>query len=190
MRKMFSENQIKTMAKAVADSEISEKTMDAVVDGFDNADAVETIFGLNEDDQPAKQTADDLVKGVVESASSGTISSPLGLDSSGHLVKGTISGGTKLYRHYLSFGQYGALTVASSYSEAITSGSDLYKVLGYDGVNIGLPITNIIFKLEYAGAPSSGDLRLFTISYTNSEITWTQKLLLKSQFVSDGCTPL
>lgn len=42
------------------------------------------------------------IKDVVESAESGTIQDALGLDSQGNLVKGSVSGGTKLYKHSLS----------------------------------------------------------------------------------------
>ena len=39
----------------------------------------------------------------VESAQAGTIDKVLGLDANGKLVKGDVSGGTKLYRHVISF---------------------------------------------------------------------------------------
>ena len=53
---------------------------------------------------PSEGTVDEKVSEVpnVEEAQSGTISSVLGLNSSGKLVKGTISGGTQLYKHSLS----------------------------------------------------------------------------------------
>ena len=49
-----------------------------------------------------KELADERVETLVEGAESGTIQDVLGLDSDGGLVKGTISGGTKLYQHKFS----------------------------------------------------------------------------------------
>lgn len=63
-----------------------------------------------------KRKYNKLVDGVseipnVENAQSGTIDKVLGLNSSGKLVKGSISGGTKLYKHeiYADFSDYGGV---------------------------------------------------------------------------------
>lgn len=61
-------------------------------------DYTEGHWVYNSKDVCEVPTSDD-IKDVVESASSGTIVDVLGLDASGNLVKGTISGGSKMYRH-------------------------------------------------------------------------------------------
>ena len=49
-----------------------------------------------------EDVAEEVAKDVIESPESGTIADVLGLDSEGKLVKGSVGGGTKLYKHYLT----------------------------------------------------------------------------------------
>lgn len=64
-----------------------------------------------------------------EFAPSGTIQDVLGLDSSGKLVKGSVSGGTKLYRHALTGRGYNVVLI-STHNTAFTWGT----VFGEEGV--------------------------------------------------------
>ena len=82
------------------------------------------------------------VKAVVEGATSGTIDSVLGLDTNGKLVKGTISGGTQLYRHEGSFyyndsGSSVAFIIISTNNtkyQATSSGGPLRVEGNYNGI--------------------------------------------------------
>lgn len=50
-----------------------------------------------------EEIAEEVVEDTFSSVESGTIANALGLDSEGKLIKGTISGGTQLYLHYITF---------------------------------------------------------------------------------------
>lgn len=80
----------------------------------------------------------DSVMADVAKAESGTIVDVLGLDADGALVKGAVSGGTKLYKHRITIQDYDGYTfnliTASNQKydgEVIPSLSDI--VLGYNG---------------------------------------------------------
>ena len=83
----------------------------------------------------------------VSKAESGTIASALGLDSEGKLVKGTISGGTKLYKHTINVASCDIICV-SHISTAFTADdlkatANLYGLgkIVYQGSNKGFLFT-------------------------------------------------
>ena len=109
------------------------------------------------------------VEGVKE-APSGTINKALGLNSSGELVKGTISGGTQLYRHDITFEIEDETTIncivistfAGFYGEQELSDS---IQVGYNGV---IAIFNVDdYKLCVSIYSDGGPLTI--IDYSGSE---------------------
>ena len=82
----------------------------------------------------------------VEDAPSGTIADALGLDSEGDLVKGTISGGTKLYKHTIIVTGNGKLSFISSV--ATPKSFDNILAFSIDAIaGSSLPENNYAFKL-------------------------------------------
>ena len=78
---------------------------DASVVETQSYDKIDGVWTYNSEDK----TPNLLELQNVEDAPDGTINKALGLDSNGGLVKGTISGGTKLYKH--SFSITGSATI-------------------------------------------------------------------------------
>ena len=100
------------------------------------------------DDFLNQTQVDARVKAVVEGATSGTIADVLGLDSEGKLVKGSISGGTKLYIHQIY----------------ITASSNSYMLYA---------ITNTQTKFSVTGGPpkpSINDGEIISV-YTDSPVS-------------------
>ena len=60
------------------------------------------MYSENQIEQIAQNKAGDVFDDKIENAESGTIADALGLDSEGNLVKGSVGGGTQLYKHTIS----------------------------------------------------------------------------------------
>lgn len=130
-------------------------------------DTNDAKYLFTSDAQNISPIVEDVAKDVIESAESGTIADVLGLDSEGGLVKGTISGGTKLYKH--SFASAGDnLTLINNDNTSYT-GKTSYELLS--------PITNSL-KVLYTGSTGSGIVSSFSgagpntlqITFITSEI--------------------
>lgn len=86
------------------DNSLIIKLEDSAYSEFKQAITKDLLANLGYVVIPSEETVDEKIAEIpnVEEAPSGTIASVLGLDSNGDLVKGTISGGTKLYKHWLA----------------------------------------------------------------------------------------
>ena len=86
----------------------------------------------------SKKQVEELAKESIESVSSGSIDSAIGLNSSGKLVKGSISGGTQLYKHHVVLEVDGGegtsmnVIMLSTKSSALSSKSNISFVIGAD----------------------------------------------------------
>lgn len=125
MRKMFSQKQINELIQSGALVEI-EKYIKANQEAGENPSTLSTIK-IGDTIYVIPQKTDSeikaLAKAEVEDAESGTIVDALGLDGNGGLVKGAVSGGTKLYKHSISYGWSsgsGSLDLISNKSSAYT----------------------------------------------------------------------
>lgn len=126
------------------------------------------IKGKTRTNQPITELSgvDEEVTSVVESASAGTIDKVLGLNTSGKLVKGEVSAGTKLYQHYISFSfeeQEGTGKITRNEFTVISNSSTPYEldditlavgnhgiinITGLNSDDIILPATNLILSSE------------------------------------------
>ena len=130
----------------------------------------------------------------VEGASSGTIQDVLGLNSSGKLVKGSISGGTKLYLHKLDLGDNSWVFLISNNNGKLTQLVNLtmsnitglghlvsaYYVSGSESAD-SHPITFIGVKSPYTSR---------TIGYINSSGEYAEKSVALNLTVTDTVTSL
>ncbi len=133
---------------------------DASVIETQSYDKIDGVWTYNSEDK----TPNLLEVQNVEDAPSGTIQDALGLDSNGDLVKGTISGGTKLYRHVLALTssdfQYtnsGSLYYVSTESYPFDLSTNLPEGNGYCSM-LTYSTGNKGAGLFYTGGASSGTL--------------------------------
>ena len=117
---------------------------DASVIETQSYDKIDGVWTYNSEDK----TPNLLELQNVEDAPSGTIADALGLDSNGKLVKGTISGGTKLYKHQLLLG-------------VVPANGKLYNMVD----------NNDAISLEKTTYTNSGSKDLIFISNSNTPIT-------------------
>lgn len=130
-----------------------------------------------------------LAKEEVEDAPSGTIQDALGLNSSGELVKGSVSGGTQLYRHNIHFSTNDNIYIYSTDNTQISS---------VVGVNDAINSANCLCVKIYSGT-LSGNLFLtfgvsgmgvYRLSSIDSSLTLKYVDISYSSQVTDGVTPL
>ena len=129
-----------------------------------------------------------------EFAPSGTIQDALGLDSAGKLVKGTISGGTKLYLHTLT------LNNSSARLKLLTSDNrplGLYSLWGQTGITIGDNLaykSNVAMTLLVEYINTSGLSKGHTIYVVNDNLLNVYNLSDDTQItftaISDSVTEL
>ena len=129
-----------------------------------NSQDLTTFADLGHTDAEVKA----LAKDEVESASSGTIQDALGLDSSGNLVKGSVSGGSKLYKHYISItnnnvGQY--IILISDDNTPIATIIDIYRHYRDHGIMLKYSTTS--------GSSTQYNNCIITNNYTGGQ-TWVQ----------------
>ena len=108
---------------------------DASVIETQSYDKIDGVWTYNSEDK----TPNLLELQNVEDAPSGTIVNALGLDSNGDLVKGTISGGTKLYQHVITGLKDGSKNVKI---QLVSNDGTNYSGLVY--VNYSFTIQNLI----------------------------------------------
>ena len=119
----------------------------------------------------------------VEDAPDGTINKALGLDTNGDLVKGTISGGTKLYKHRLKANYQSTQVILILYTnnkEQINNLTKLYNALfsviyGYEISDSGDNFMSILINTP-VGEPFIA-FSYFSTSYPGGNITFYRKVL-------------
>ena len=124
----------------------------------------------------------------VTKAQSGSIQDVLGLNSSGELVKGVVSGGTQLYRHEINLGGYGnTLYLVSNSNESIINGSKLNSALYYGVISSKLSLSSKQGVVLYATTDSS-NLYLFAVTSSGSPSSATPALEKLSYALSSTFT--
>lgn len=123
-----------------------------------------------------------VVEDVVSSAETGTINKVLGIDTNGKLVKGDVSGGTKLYNHNIQVG--GEIIEIISTMETPYTYNQLNDVLmGNDGVLTILDYSNNVTLIQSLSL-SGGILRG---AYVNQAY---EPIVYNNTGFSDTVTPL
>lgn len=104
----------------------------------------------------------------VEDAVEGTIDKVLGLNSSGKLVKGSVSGGTKLYRHEIVIGTLGKIWIIDTRSTSFGTNVSLIDMFML-GILLDKYISCMYYNNQYQlyAFPSSE----FNFKYLNSDGT-------------------
>ena len=121
-----------------------------------------------------------LAKEEVESASSGTIVDSLGLDGNGDLVKGAVSAGIKLYRHYFTIANT-AETVKQTIdfiSKRSTPYSALYEVFGKYDVVCVQPLTSTSGggSITLIDLGSSGGSDLYKVVIDSNGVSYSMSI--------------
>ena len=131
----------------------------------------------------SKKQIEEISKGSIASASEGTIAEALGLDEDGNVVKGEISGGTKLYKHKLVYDLGSAqnnvkiaLIYFCSQSTAFTS---LANFIAYANPSSG---NNIVVSSLYDFVNESGGSPLYYCD-NNAEL-WIHQIADDQSFTS------
>lgn len=78
-------------------------------------------LGIDNINKPAFDAIPSKSVEAIEGTQEGTIASVLGLDSDGKLVKGNVSGGTKLYKHTITINTDNKLIIHSTRQQEYTS---------------------------------------------------------------------
>lgn len=125
-----------------------------------------------------------LAKEEIESASAGTPVNVIGLDSNGNMIKGSVSGGTKLYRHNIKYGSSTYLELVNTKAEAYTSAPSYVDVMSsLSFVYSSGGVKQLVAGIEWNGTQ-------YTITKVNSGTSFNTANLLHSNFTSDSVTEL
>ena len=129
----------------------------------------------------------------VEEAPSGTIQDALGLNSSGKLVKGSVSAGTKLYHHVISysltssFSPDRSVAIVTTFSTVLTSSNIASTITTSNIVSIKSVSSTIIPILFSKAGPN---IFFNYLLYSNDTFTQTSDALQTALFLSDTVTEL
>ena len=158
---------------------------DASVVETQSYDKIDGVWTYNSEDK----TPNLLELQNVEDAPDGTINKALGLDSNGGLVKGTISGGTKLYKHTINLGTGYVFSIINNKSDAYKQNDFAgNRELLDDSIICGTH-SPIIYMFLYSDSSTHINIMKITINVTNNSFT-TAIDDCYSRFVSDTVTEL